>query len=186
MPANKLQHYVPKAHMRPFTLNAQGKAINMLSIGSRSLIEAAPTRGQCSRPYFYGKDLIIEKGLQQEEGVYAAIVAKAIADATAISVDDLAVLRRATLLQAFRSFGHIEKTIAMADGHYRDLLEMTPAGSDPPEGGPLPHNVAVMMALSHYSETLPVVEDLRAILIVNESRLDFVTSDDPVISVNRY
>lgn len=50
----------------------------------------------------------------------------------------------------------------------------------------MPLDVAVMMALSHYAASLAVVDDLRAVLVVNQSRVDFVTSDDPAISINRY
>lgn len=186
MPANKLQHYVPRAHLRPFSLASEGKAINMLAIASATLVEGAPIRGQCSRDYFYGKDLVVEKGLQEMEGTYAAIVKKAAADPTSITSADLLTLRDAALLQSLRTYGYIEKLRAMADEHYRDLVEMTPAGTEPPDGGPMPLGVAVMMALSHYAASRAVVDDLRAVLVANESRVDFITGDDPAISINRY
>lgn len=45
---------------------------------------------------------------------------------------------------------------------------------------------AVMMSISHFLETRHHVEDLELCIVVSESRMRFITSDDPAIHTNRY
>src|SRR5262249_5330903 len=93
MPQNKLQHYVPKCHLRPFCLDSGGSAINLYNIARDRLIEGAPIKGQCARDYFYGKDRVLERALQEPEGAYAAIVDKAANDPGSITSMELGRLR---------------------------------------------------------------------------------------------
>jgi hypothetical protein len=109
MPENKLQHYVPKCHLRPFFSGNEGAAINLYSVGSDRLILSAPMKDQCARDYFYGKDKRLERALQDPEGSYATVVAKAAAEPTSIDAEDLAILREFALLQSFRTYGRVEK-----------------------------------------------------------------------------
>lgn len=69
MASNKNQHFVPRCYLRPFTINCNNKAINLFNIDKQKFIKNAPVKHQCSRDYFYGEDLIIEKALQPIEGV---------------------------------------------------------------------------------------------------------------------
>ncbi len=77
MPDNKNQHYVPRCHLKPFSLNRDGTAINLYN-HRRDIIRAnVAIAGQCSKSYFYGQDLVIERALQKLEGRYAALVRRA-------------------------------------------------------------------------------------------------------------
>ena len=119
MPANRIQHYVPKCHLRPFCSGSE--AVNLYNIRRDKLIEGAPIKGQCARTYFYGKDGKLERALQPIEGFYATTVAKLTNDHRSATPADLANLRDFTLLQTFRTYGYIEKLLAVSDSHYADL-----------------------------------------------------------------
>jgi hypothetical protein len=43
MPAQKNQHFVPKCLLKPFTLNGDGKAINVFNLARQQAIQNAPT-----------------------------------------------------------------------------------------------------------------------------------------------
>src|SRR5436190_22984104 len=120
MPQNKLQHYVPKCHLHHFCLESGGSAINLYNITRDRLIEGAPIKRQCARNYFYGQDGSLERALQEPEGAYAAIVAKAANEPGSITSMELARLREFTLLQTLRTYGYVEKLMAMSDRHYAD------------------------------------------------------------------
>jgi uncharacterized protein DUF4238 len=185
MPQNKLQHYVPKCHLRPFCSDPQGSAVNVYNISRDRLIKDAPIKGQCARNYFYGKDGLLERALQEPESAYGAIVAKATNDPGSITSGDLALLREFTLLQMFRPYGYVEKLMAMSDRHYADLQAAAP-------GKPLPPRImanvdqAVVMAVRYFVKTRKHVRDLETCLVLNEAQREFITSDDPAIHTNRF
>lgn len=185
MPENKLQHYVPKCHLRPFSLDSERSAINLYNIARGRLIKGAPIKGQCARSYFYGTDPLLERALQEPEGAYAAVVAKVTCEPSSITSEDLACLREFTLLQTFRTYGYVEKLIAMADQHYADIKAAAPGKPVPPR---VLENVedAVNMAMRHFVDCRQHVRDLRTCLILNEARREFVTSDDPAIHINQF
>ncbi|WP_107355944.1 DUF4238 domain-containing protein [Rhodopseudomonas palustris] len=56
MPDNKNQHYVPRCLLKPFTLNGDGRSINVFNMARERSIANAPVKSQCSRDYFYGRD----------------------------------------------------------------------------------------------------------------------------------
>lgn len=49
MAINKNQHFVPRCHLRPFTLGAAGLAINLINLDRKVLIPNAPVNNQCSK-----------------------------------------------------------------------------------------------------------------------------------------
>ncbi len=53
MPDNKNQ----RCHFKPFTLNEEGKAINLYTSVKQRLIPKVPVKSQCARDYFNGVDL---------------------------------------------------------------------------------------------------------------------------------
>src|SRR5688572_25171553 len=66
MPANRDQHFVPQFYFRNF---GRRKQIAIFNIASRTHIANASIRGQCQREWIYGRDLKIERALQDLEGV---------------------------------------------------------------------------------------------------------------------
>lgn len=80
MPANKSQHFVPRCYLRAFSANSEGVAINVFNMARELLIEAASTKGQCARSYFYGRDGELERALQKPEGEYGEIMRRIVDD----------------------------------------------------------------------------------------------------------
>lgn len=187
MPQNKIQHYVPKCHLRPFSSN--GAAINLYNIGRQQMILGAPIKGQCARPYFYGQNGELERALQGPEGNYATIVAKASREPNSLNLVDLVNLREFTLLQIFRTFGYVEKLMDISE-QFR--AEMARGAVGMPLGTPMPPPMfdsvegAVIEALRHFVHARAQVRDLETCLIINRSRRAFITSDDPAIHTNRF
>lgn len=184
MPDNKLQHYVPRAHLRPFTWEGAGKSVDLFHIASGKLIRGAEAKGQCAKDYFYGDDLIIEKALQEPEGHYARIV-RDIEAGAALPARDFQALLVFFLLQSFRSFGQVERTISMGKLMTSDLRN---AGAEEvPEF--LEDWQQAVQFLLRTALDIGVdghVEGLRLVIGKAPTGKKFVTSDDPAIHVNRY
>ncbi len=75
MASNKNQHYVPQCYLKKFSTSSESKAaICLYNLDRKKLIKNAPIKNQCSKNYFYGEDLVIEKALQEIEGIFSEIV----------------------------------------------------------------------------------------------------------------
>lgn len=98
MTDKKNNHFVPRCHLKPFSLNEEGKAINLYTSVKQLLVPKAPVKSQCARDYFYGTDGLLETELEQIEGDYAAAVRPG-----EETDDDLSLLRFFSYLQLRRT-----------------------------------------------------------------------------------
>ena len=101
MPAHKNQHFTPRCLLKPFSLDGNGKAINLFTIVNPRLVQNAPLKHQCSRDYFYGADGAVEAGLAFTEGKFAEALHRAVDDSE--TQDDRDLLRFFTYLQLSRT-----------------------------------------------------------------------------------
>ncbi len=179
MATNKNQHFVPKAHFKPFTLNSDGAAINLFNVDSMRVVANAPVKNQCSRDYFYGKDQRLDDAIQAVEGRYASCITELSAGAKLSDVHEL-VLRRFAYLQHLRTEAvakvAAQQSIAMSEfAELNDIPSLRDATLS-----------AVQVAMSHFAETMEWVDDLKVRIIRNKTNVPFLTSDDPSILVNRF
>ena len=70
MATNKNQHFIPRCHLRPFTLQSEGVAISLINLDRKQFIPNAPVKNQCSKDYFYGTDENLENAIQLVESEY--------------------------------------------------------------------------------------------------------------------
>ncbi|HMJ28044.1 MAG TPA: DUF4238 domain-containing protein [Xanthobacteraceae bacterium] len=176
MPDNKNHHYVPRCHFKPFTLNEEGKAINLYTSGKQILIPKVPVKSQCAHDYFYGVDLRLETELAQIEGRYATSLRRVVAGDD--THEDLHLLRFFAYLQLRRT------EIAMTRIKEAEDAMLT----DVPEHVMPPDTLESIMITSMKvcAEAQHLVTDLKVRIIKNRTEVDFVTSDDPAIATNKW
>lgn len=182
MSDNKNQHYVPRCHLKPFSLDREGIAINLFN-HRRGIVRAnVPVSGQCAKSYFYGADLVIEKQLQTLEGRYAHIVRMVEGEAQ-LGPNDLDFLRSFAFLQWCRTDAALrrrrEAMIAMDDLTRRGREKFRFEDPD------LSQKSLALGSLRIWGSSLDEIADLRVIILRNHSRVDFLTSDDPAVITNR-
>ncbi|WP_316231258.1 DUF4238 domain-containing protein [Bradyrhizobium sp. SZCCHNR1051] len=180
MADNKNQHYVPRVHLKPFTLDGKGLAINLLNIDRMKPIRGAPVKNQCSGDYFYGKDESLERAISAIEGPYGEIVRILSVQRPTVSPKARVVLLRFVLLQYLRT-----------EAASRKATEMTNAicnvpGSDI-EAPPIREAIkaAVRHAMLTFAHMMRVVDDLKVCILSNHTDRPFVTSDNPAVLTNR-
>jgi hypothetical protein len=180
MADNKNQHYVPRIHLKPFTLDGKGLAINLLNIDRMRSIQNAPVKNQCSGDYFYGKDERLERAINAIENPYGEIVRSLAADNATIDPKARIVLLRFVLLQHMRteaaSRKAAEMTIAMYDVPGSDI-------QIPPMREAM--KAAVQNAMRTFADIMSIVDDLKVCIANNRTDRPFVTSDDPAVLTNR-
>src|SRR3546814_61237 len=102
MADNKNQHFVPRVHLRPFTVNGEGLAINLFNLDRMKAIPNAPVRNQCSGDYFYGQNKLLENAINFIEDPYGPIV-RHLSDGGAVGSAVKVVLKRFIYLQYLRT-----------------------------------------------------------------------------------
>lgn len=183
MPANKNQHYVPRCHLKPFSHDGDGQAIRLFNLASSRVIDDAPVKNQCSKNYFYGKQLDVEKALGKLEGRYSDVVGRILLSPSALDDDDLNFLLDFTHLQFSRTESmvnsHIEMTdkllAAVNDGNLGEQLEDSREQWE-----------SARDAVKMFTDTIGAVRDLSPVIVQRTGRTPFITSDDPATPVNRY
>jgi len=179
MATNKNQHYVPRCYLKPFTLNGENLAINLLNLDRQRPIPSAPVKNQCSGDYFYGQDDLLENAIRFVESGYASAVARIHAPQYRLTEGDRVVLRTFMLLQHMRTEAASRRSVEMFAGMERSIGE--------PLSGLVPSiKQAVQLAMRAFADEMHLFDDLKVCLIRNRTRRPFVTSDDPAVVANRW
>lgn len=179
---HKNQHFVPRCHLKPFTIGGDGKAINLYNIRRNVFVDGAPIKGQCAKNFFYGEDLVIEKELQLIEGSYARVIA-GLSARQRVTDSDLALLRAFAYLQHLRT-----DVAAKRAGHFREGSQNAAyegTGIPKPEID-LSERSLIKFSLLMFARSNEQVDDLKICLLENETFIEFVTSDNPTILVNKF
>lgn len=178
MASNKNQHFVPRCYLKPFTLHGEGAAIDVFNIDRRKLITNAPTKNQCSRDYFYGRDDRLEAAIQALEKSYGATLRAIMAPGYKLQPDHQNVLQMFWLFQHLRTEGACLRSAQMC----AEMLEPM----DVDESYSMGIKEAVEAAMHAFAENMEVVSDLKVCLLRNATDVPFIASDDPAVLTNRW
>ncbi|MCE7028287.1 DUF4238 domain-containing protein [Jiella avicenniae] len=184
MPANKSQHFVPRCYLRAFCTDVEGAAINLFNMARERPIEAAPAKGQCAKPYFYGRDGALEQALQGPEGEYGEIIQHVSEDPAAATTEDVRRLHAFMLLQSYRSAAWIDGAMRLAEAER--MMVADEATPELLESLVMTHEMALHLALNAFKDSVRDTAHLRTRVILNCTAVPFFTSDDPVIYTNRF
>jgi Protein of unknown function (DUF4238) len=179
MATNKNQHFVPRCHLRPFTKDEGGAAINVFNLDRQRFIANAPVKSQCSGDYFYGKDQLLEKAIQTVEGAYGAVLRSVRQPGCQITEGHKTVLRQFWLLQYLRTEAASRRAVEMA-------AETDKVAGTDSFSFRFDIRQAVQLAMRVYAEMMSVVDDLKVCVVRNRSAVPLVTSDDPAVLTNRW
>lgn len=182
MAEHKNQHFVPRCHFKPFTSGQEGKAINLFNIRQAKTIPKVSVKGQCSKNYFYGADLTLEKSFQNLEGNYSTILQKLLTGSETTHAD-IGFLADFAYFQSRRTQVAIDRMRESANIVEDAVFE----GHDEqrPNGG-LDDDSLIKDSLKMFFESRHYIEDLKKCFVRNETVRSFVTSDDPAIITNKF
>ena len=182
MPDNKNQHYVPRCHLKPFSLNREGLAINLFNHSRGIIRQNVPVGGQCAKSYFYGEDLVVERLLQGMEGKYASTV-RNVEGGQQLSDSDVGFLRSFTFLQWCRTDAALRRRREVMTALEEMVIRgMEGARVEPPD---LSQKSMILGSLGIWAKSQNAIDDLGVVILRNQTRVDFVTSDDPAVVTNR-
>jgi hypothetical protein len=177
----KNQHYVPKCHFKPFTVDREGRGVHVFNFSAQKAIPNAPVKGQCAKDYFHGSDLWLENALSHVETHYGVVVHPLSAEV--IKQIDLPFLADYTYLQYHRTDVAVRRK-RLAEIDMQDAL-FTGTSQEPPEVD-LSDQALIHESIDAFKAMRPLLADLKSCLIKNQTTRDFVTSDDPAVLTNRF
>jgi len=178
MASNKNQHFVPRCYLKPFTLHGEGAAIDVYNIDRQKIIPNAPTKNQCSRDYFYGKDDQLEGAIQALEKSYGATLRAIVTPGYKLQAEHQHVLQLFWLFQYLRTEGACMRSAQM----FAEMLEPV----DVDNSYSMSIKEAVQAAMHAFAENMEVISDLKVCLLKNSTNVPFITSDDPAVLTNRW
>jgi hypothetical protein len=138
-------------------------------------------KGQCSKSYFYGKDLSIEKILQGGEGLYGRLLRDIMSPNYSLTDLDSLMIKRFICLQNSRTEMAAERR-ALATADMRDAVHSTRGVKEEID---LSEEAIIIDSLRTCVRIWHIVDDLKVCLLKNNTNHTFITSDDPAIVTNR-
>lgn len=177
MASNKNQHYVPQCYLKNFAIDELKAAICLYNLDRKRLIKNAPIKNQCSKNYFYGEDLALEKALQPIEGQFSEMV-RTIDDSNYILTEkDELFFKHFWLLQYLRTEAASKRNV--------ELVEDLRNTADVPELK-MELKEAVQQSMRTFFNVKNIVNDLKVCIFRNNTKTSFITSDDPAVLTNRW
>lgn len=180
MPEKKNQHFVPRVHFRPFSHD--GRSVGLLLKSTGKIIDRASIGDQCSKSYFYGRDLVTENLLAPIERRYGEIVADW-HDRQDVDPDAMDYMRYVVWIQHNRVASVLNEARASMLATKRVLEEQL--GRELGEID-LDHETLLRERQAFTAQERRLVADLQLTILDNRSSCDFVTSDNPAIAINKW
>jgi hypothetical protein len=189
VPANKDHHFVPQFYLRQFSRD--GRSIGLFSVKTDRLVLKASIRGQCQHAYFYGKDGKTEAAFAMMEGATAQVLRNIVQ-----AQRPPTPWRENHVTLMFHVVSQHARTMYAADeqNEYSDIFAKSLIRPTLPRDGITAEDldrVRVVLtnpigeALRLIVPTFPLTMDLRCVVLVNQTKVGFITSDNPVVLYNQ-
>lgn len=179
MATNKNQHFVPRCHLRPFTLDAAGVSITLFNLDRKKLIHNAPVKNQCSQDYFYGTSAELEAGIQLIESSYSESLRNVTQSNRQLKEADKDIFKIFWLFQHLRTEAAAMRAVQMSESA-RQVADL------PPGEFSLGIKDAVQIACKTFISAMHEIDDLKFCIVKNKSKVPFITSDNPAVLTNRW
>ncbi|WP_165590540.1 DUF4238 domain-containing protein [Chryseobacterium aquaticum] len=184
----KNQHYIPKFYLKKFSYNLNDKQLGIFNLDTEFFKIDAKLKTQASKSFFYGRDGKLEDALGGLEKIYGETFKKIILShklsknnpnekRELISFIVVSQLRNPLQISnAQNAFDDLEKT---AKNLYPNETLKEPMGK-------ISHEESVKILLGLMSELAKYLHDLDYKLIINDSDLPFIISDNPIVKYNQF
>lgn len=183
-------HYVPQFYLKNFSGN---KSIGVYNFDRKKFIDVAAIDKNAGRDFLYGKDTDLEDWFQNLEGIWATIInnilihEKVPKDSTDytyllmfIYLSDVRIAEKADDFKRNK----LEET--------KNIIKMFAAQDDISLLDEDIENLDILIDRPNISyiqgmkNIIPIISDLCPMIIVNESKLGFITSDAPIAKYNQW
>ncbi len=189
MPNNKKHHYVPRFYLKRFSKD--GKTICLFNLKKSKKIISANLQNQCYQNYFYGKKLNFEYELSRLELEVANILRHIDQDKmlpfSVPASSEYILLILFLLTQYGRTKYATEALNEITDKITKHILRLNAEKKDID----LSKVKIGIKDVAHFSTSTvakcyPVILDLHCKLLINDTNVEFITSDNPMVLYNQF
>ena len=194
MAENKRHHFVPQLYLKLFSNNT--KTITVFSLSLNKIVSPnAPIARQCYKNYFYSKNPKIEKKISNIESISKPIIDQILKTKTLPSKNMkeyyrllIFVLYQSgrTLFAANQRNEQIDKISKILLKKLIQLKKTKDIDCSDVDKVSIKYKQPAIQSLQRVSETFPLLFDLNCKLVLNLTKTEFITSDNPVILYNQY
>lgn len=190
MPNNKSQHFVPQHYLRQFRIGSANH-VAVARLNPFLFIKSAAIKKQCKEDYFYGDDGDLDELLQNFETGLAPVLLRVSQEET-FNEQDAVLLRMFSVILHMRTRKVIDnsKVFDKHIAHYVIQSAIERGELPPPEGGLTKDMFDFKGGASRLFQcVIPCWLEtftLHFKLIKTENSARFITSDNPVITLNQY
>jgi hypothetical protein len=168
--------------IRHFACDNKQKQINIINIKTNKVILGGSLRDQCYRDYLHGKTTVTEEALSNLEGIFAALARKIILAETISPTDTYDVLLMVGLQRA-RTLSAEDQLNSMAD-KLGKLVVNGKIAEEKLKSVKIEVKEAINISIVMSLHLSPIGLDLKQFLLVNDTEVPFVISDNPVLLTN--
>ena len=189
----KNQHYVPQFYFRNFSKN--GKTICLFNLAKEIFFESTSIKNQCAEDYFYSKNKEVEKLFSNIEDVSSKLISEIInkGSLSFLNEDKLHTINAYILFQHGRtqySREAEEETANALFEIYKPILQKRAKEKGMEITEECLREVKVKSNLKASISTslmsVPLLYDLKMVLLENRTKAEFISSDSPVVFFNSY
>jgi len=187
------QHYVPQFYLRNFSEDKIN--INIFNLDRQKEICGAIST-QCCKSHFYDDNEMVEKSFSKLEDKIAPILSKIIHDRCfLINNEEYGILLAFILWQSERTKKAGDDMIDLANIFFDNLKTDLIKTEEAKKQGITPEMVNSVeisrkypsLVTSYYAlSSAHLIFDLKIVLLINESNIEFITSDSPSIKFNSF
>lgn len=188
MAEKKRQHFIPRFYLKNFSINGQGKAIGTYNLYSKKFVPSASLKTQAYKNYFYGKNGQMENILSILESYSGTVIKNVIQNNTLLAYKskDYITLLIFTIFLKSRTLYAAEEHQEMVDKSVKAIYSNDSRLKNHLNNIRITVNNPTRTALGSVAQYLPIAFDLDYKLLINQTAIAFITSDNPVIYYNQF
>lgn len=186
--AKKKQHYLPQFYLRSFSNQSNKKQLGIYIPETNFYHASTKLKTQAYEKFYYGKDGEIENRLADIENdlskVFNAIIQKEILPIEKSVGHTLIMLFM--ILTQLRNPKSIDRLKHMNTELEKRLIEIDPSANINKLVPKISHDEVVELSLGILENGVSVTADLGYKLIINKTKIPFLTSDNPIAKYNQF
>lgn len=192
MPKKANNHTVPKFYLRNFADAPGGRRIRVFRIEARQHIHGASIKDQCAKKYFYGTSGKVEDGLAELENAVSPIIKELFRSERVPppGSQELDLLLTFVAFQEGRTVAAAERENVASTHLARAYFALDPGAPQEVRENlgeiQFNHDEPALASLHVMAQCVPLIRDLRLKILRNDSAIEFITSDAPVVLHNHW